>query len=116
MIILNLYEDDKGTSHFRELDVDWSEQLYTLRTTKRIPVKSLFFVESPADYDLDWHTAPRKQYIINLDAAVQITAGDGESREIGIGQVILVEDTNGQGHLSKVIGNKIRHAAFIAVE
>ena len=116
MFILNLYEDKEGISHFRELDVDFSEPLYTLRTTERIPVKGLFFVESPPDYDLDWHKAPRKQYIINLDAAVQITAGDGESREIGIGQVLLVEDTTGQGHLSKVIGNKIRHAAFIAVE
>ncbi len=116
MIIINLYEDDDGISHFREIDVEWSDQLFTLRTTERITVKGLFFVESPADYNLDWHTAPRKQYIINLDAAVQITAGDGESREIGIGQVLLVEDTTGRGHLSKVVGNKIRHAAFIAVE
>jgi len=72
--------------------------------------------ESLADYDLDWHPAPRKQYIINLDAEVQIIAGDGESRVIGIGQIILVEGTAGKGHLSQVIANKVRHAAFIAVE
>jgi hypothetical protein len=116
MMILNLFEDEDGISHFRELDVEWTQPLFTLQTTDRIPVTGLYFVESPADYDLDWHRAPRKQYIINLDAAVQITAGDGESREIGVGQVLLVEDTTGQGHLSQVIGNKIRHAAFIAVE
>jgi arginine repressor len=34
------------------------------------------------DYDLDWHPAPRRQYIINLDAGVQITASDGEARVI----------------------------------
>jgi hypothetical protein len=116
MQIFNLYEDDEGVSHFRDIDVEWTHKLHTIQSSDPISVKRLFFVESPSDYDLDWHPAPRKQYIINLDAAVQITAGDGESREIGIGQVILVEDTNGKGHLSEVIGNKIRHAAFIAVE
>jgi hypothetical protein len=30
--------------------------------------------------------------------------------------VLLVEDTNGKGHISKVVGNKIRHAAFIALD
>ena len=47
---------------------------------------------------------------------MRITAGDGEVREIGIGQVLLVEDTQGQGHVSKVVGSKIRHAAFIALD
>jgi hypothetical protein len=116
MHIINLYEDEDGVSHFRDIEVEWTHKLHTIQSSDRIAVKGLFFVESPADYDLDWHPAPRKQYIINLDAEVQITAGDGESRVIGIGQVILVEDTAGKGHLSQVVGNKIRHAAFIAIE
>jgi len=39
--------------------------------------------------------------LLNLDAGVKITASDGESRVIGIGEVILVEDTAGKGHLSQ---------------
>ena len=116
MKILNLYEDAEGISHFREIEMEWKEQLHTIQTTERIPATGVYFIESPADYDYDWHTAPRRQFIINLDAAVNITAGDGETREIGIGQVLLVEDTEGQGHASKVVGNKIRHAAFIALD
>jgi hypothetical protein len=116
MKILNLYEDSEGISHFRDIDVEFKEQFHMIQTTERIPATGVYFIQSPADYDFDWHTAPRRQYIINLDAAVRITAGDGETREIGIGQVLLVEDTNGKGHISKVVGNKIRHAAFIALD
>jgi hypothetical protein len=57
----------------------------------------------------------RRQYIINLDAGVQITASDGESRIIA-GEVILVEDTTGKGHLSKAVGGALRHCIFVPVE
>ena len=69
-----------------------------------------------ASTDLDWHPAPRRQYIINLDAGVRITAGDGESRVIGAGEVILVEDTTGKGHLSKSVGGQMRHSIFVPAE
>ena len=52
----------------------------------------------------------------NLDAGVKITASDGESRLIGVGEVILVEDTTGKGHLSDHVEGKIRHSIFIPIE
>jgi len=74
------------------------------------------FGETQAEHDIDWHPAPRRQYIINLDAGVKITASDGESRVIGVGEVILVEDTTGKGHLSQHVEGKIRHSIFIPIE
>ena len=47
---------------------------------------------------------------------VRITAGDGESRVIGAGEVILVEDTTGKGHLSKSVGGQMRHSIFVPAE
>jgi hypothetical protein len=47
---------------------------------------------------------------------VRITASDGEAREIGAGEVILVEDVTGKGHLSKSIGGKMRRSIFVPVE
>ena len=47
---------------------------------------------------------------------MQITASDGEARKIGAGEVILVEDTTGKGHLSQHIEGKIRHSIFVPVE
>ena len=45
-----------------------------------------------------------------------LTASDGEARIIAAGEVILVEDTTGKGHLSKAVEGQIRHCIFVPVE
>ncbi len=116
MRIHNLYTDESGESHFRDIEVEWVEETRGGRLSARLPASGIIFRQVPGEYDLDWHPAPRRQYIINLDAGVRITASDGEARIIAAGEVILVEDTTGKGHLSKAIGNEIRHCIFVPIE
>ena len=116
MRIHNLYTDASGQSHFRDIEVEWVEESRAGKLSKRLPATGIIFRETSGDYDLDWHPAPRRQYIINLDGGVQITASDGESRTIGAGEIILVEDTWGKGHLSKAIDGKMRHCLFIPID
>ena len=103
-------------SHFRDIEVEWVEEGKFTKLSKRLPASGIIFRETSGDYDLDWHPAPRRQYIVNLDAAVQITASDGESRIIGAGEVLLVEDTSGKGHLSKSVSGKMRHSIFVPID
>ena len=116
MRIHNLYADANGESHFRDIEVEWVEERRGSKTSKRLQANGIIFREVQPDYDLDWHPAPRRQYIINLDAGVKITASDGEARFIAAGEVILVEDISGKGHLSDHIEGKIRHSLFIPIE
>ena len=116
MRIHNIYTDAKGESHFRDIEVEWVEESPSGKLSKRLPATGIIFRQVPSTYDLDWHPAPRRQYIINLDAPARITASDGESRVIGAGEVILVEDTTGKGHLSKAVDGKIRHCIFVPVD
>ena len=116
MRIHNLYVDDKGISHFRDIEVEWAETTQAGQLSKRLPATGIIFRKVQPTYDLDWHPAPRRQYIINLDAGVEITAGDGEARVIAAGEVILVEDVTGQGHKSKAIEGKIRHCIFVPID
>ena len=116
MRIHNLYTDAKGDSHFRDIEVEWNEEKHFSKMSKRLPATGIIFRETSGDYDLDWHPAPRRQYIINLDGGVQITASDGESRIIKAGEVILVEDTTGKGHLSKSVGGQMRRSIFVPIE
>ena len=116
MRIHNLYTDASGQSHFRNIEVEWAEETRAGKLSKRLPATGIIFRQVPPTYDLDWHPAPRRQYIINLDAGVQITASDGESRVIDAGEVILVEDTTGKGHLSKAVSSAVRHCIFVPVE
>lgn len=116
MRIHNLYADDDGETHWRDIEVEWVETRNFSKLSARLPATGLIFRQTSADYDLDWHPAPRRQYIVNLDGGVKITASDGEVREIGAGEVILVEDTSGKGHLSQSIGGKMRHSLFIPID
>jgi hypothetical protein len=116
MRIHNLYSDASGDSHFRDIEVEWVEETRAGKLSRRLPATGIIFRQVPPTYDLDWHPAPRRQYIINLDAGVQITASDGESRVIGAGEVILVEDTTGQGHLSKAVDGRLRHCVFVPID
>jgi uncharacterized cupin superfamily protein len=116
MRIHHLYEDSNGISHFRDIQVDWVEERHFSQLSARLPATGIIFRKTSGDYDLDWHNAPRRQYIINLDGGVQITASDGESRIIGAGEVLLVEDVSGKGHLSKAVGGKLRHSIFVPVD
>src|SRR6185503_7059725 len=108
MKIHRLYVDQKGESHFQDVEVKYVESSRAGRLSERLPATGIIFREVQPDYDLDWHPAPRRQYIINLDAGVQITASDGE--------VLLVEDTWGKGHLSKAIDGKLRNCIFVPID
>ena len=116
MRIHNLYVDAKGETHFRDIEVEWVEDRPGGKLSKRFPATGIIFRETKGDYDLDWHPAPRRQYIINLDAGVEITASDGEKRVIGPGEVFLVEDTHGKGHLSKSVAGEMRHSIFVPID
>jgi hypothetical protein len=35
---------------------------------------------------------------------------------IGAGEILLVEDTTGKGHLSKAINERVRNCIFVALE
>ena len=68
MRIHNLYTDASGQSHFRDINVEWAEETRAGKLSKRLPATGIIFRQVPPTYDLDWHPAPRRQYIINLDA------------------------------------------------
>ena len=116
MKIIRLYVDEKGESHFQDVDVEFEAPTPLGRVSARQKATGIIFREVPPDYDLDWHPAPRRQYIINLDAGVQLTASDGETRRVKAGEVVLVEDTFGKGHLSKTLDGKIRHCIFVPID
>jgi hypothetical protein len=116
MHVHNLYCDPNGESHWRDIDIEWVNEGPEGKTSARQFANGIIFLQTQAEHDRPWHPAPRRQYIINLDAGVELTASDGESRKIGAGEIVLVEDTSGKGHLSKSINHQMRHSIFVPIE
>jgi hypothetical protein len=50
---------------------------------------------------MDFHTAPRRQFVVNLSGLVEIEVGDGSTRRLGAGDILLADDTTGQGHITR---------------
>jgi quercetin dioxygenase-like cupin family protein len=116
MRIHNVYEDANGESHFRDIEVDWVEETPTGKQSKRLPATGIVFRETTTDFEHSWHRAPRRQYVISLAGGITITASDGETRHIGAGEIVLVEDTTGKGHITKSSGDKPRHTIFVPID
>jgi len=110
MRIHNLYEDEQGESHWRDIEVEWTQTTATGRLASLIPVSGLIFRETRADYDLDWHPAPRRQFILCMAGVVEIELGNGEKRRFGPGDVYLADDLTGEGHIHREIEGPLIHA------
>ena len=62
----------------------------------------------------DYHCAPQRQFVIHLKGAVEIETGDGTTRQFGVGDVLLADDTTGEGHISRGIDTP-REQVFIVL-
>ena len=65
--------------------------------SKLTEVTGVQFRYTPSSYHYSWHNAPNRQFIINLDADVEVEVSGGEKRIIRQGEVFFVEDTTGMG-------------------
>jgi hypothetical protein len=113
--ITRVYADAEGESHFAELDVPLRDAGPIGRLSEMQPATGVIFRENDADYDYDWHCAPRKQYILLLDGEIEIETSDGDMRRFRGGDILLVEDTTGKGHRTRSVDHKPRRSVFVAV-
>jgi hypothetical protein len=86
------------------------------KMSNRLAATGIAFRETTTDCENSWHRAPRRQYVISLAGGISITASDGETRHIGIGEIVLVEDTSGKGHVTRSSGDKPRHTIFVPID
>jgi len=117
MKLTRIYSGDDGESHFEDIEVDMKDMGSDWGHISRLEnATGVMFRETGANYAFDFHTAPRRQYVINLDAAVEIEVGDGSKRVIGPGEILLAEDTTGRGHISRSVDGKPRRMLFVTLD
>ena len=115
MHVTRLYTGEDNESHFEDIDIPLPYEEPIGRLSDPIPVKNLIFRETSESYNYEWHNAPRRQFIIML-GDVEIEVGDGTKRILHAGDILLVEDTTGRGHISRAVNRKSRRSVFITLE
>jgi hypothetical protein len=111
MEITRIYTGSDGRSHFEDLDVPLEAGEYG-RLSALIPAEGVRLRETPAEGVLDFHTAPRRQFVVTLSGEVEIECGDGARRRFGPGGIMLADDTTGQGHVTREVRGP-RRSLFI---
>ena len=103
MKIVRVYSGDDCESHFEDLTPEQFAKLV-------FPIGSgditLGQRESPTFSD--YHTAPRRQYVVNLAGAAEFEVADGTKVQMGPGDVLVAEDITGHGHIARGVGNDMR--------
>jgi quercetin dioxygenase-like cupin family protein len=100
MGIYRMYTGADGQSHLEEQSLEMHPTL-----AKPQAARNIVFAQQPGGTFIDWHPAPRRQYVILLSGEIEIGFGDGTMRRFGPGDARLVEDTTGHGHTTRFIGD-----------
>lgn len=117
MKITRIYTGDDGESHFEDIEVPLRDLGSGIGAISKLQdATGVVFRETAGDYDFDFHNAPRRQYVVNLDASVEIEVGDGSRRVLGPGSILLAEDTTGRGHRSRSVDGKPRRSLFVTLD
>ncbi|HSB56079.1 MAG TPA: hypothetical protein VLD58_17080 [Gemmatimonadales bacterium] len=111
MKVTHIYTGEDNRSHFEDLDIPLERAVYGSES-KLIPSSGVIFRENRVGDALDFHTAPRRQFVITIRGVGEIECGDGSRRRFGAGDIMLADDTTGQGHITREIEGP-RRAIFI---
>ncbi len=73
------------------------------------------FIGAPAGWDSPPHPAPARQWVVMMTGTVEAVTTDGEVRRFEPGAAVLLEDTHGAGHRTRVVGDKPWRAMVVVL-
>lgn len=115
---LRIYSDSDGCSHFERASIkltpnDYAPPATPLNTSPLAPAEATLFLELPAGWYGDWHPSPVRQWLILMTGECEFETGDGERRRRKVGDVVMLDDTSGRGHRTRVVGDTPMRIAAI---
>ena len=105
-MIIRLYTGPDGLTHSEEIEAKFApgggNDVYKLMANSGAELH-----RAPPGRVADWHTAPRRQYVITLSGHAELEVAGGKKISIGPGNIDLVEDTTGKGHITRNVEDRI---------
>lgn len=116
-----LYATPDGESHFDEVGaelaaVDFAPPAPPMDVSALRAASGVRFLSAPPGWAGEPHPSPRRQLFVGVSGAIEATASDGQVRTFGAGDVLLMEDTTGRGHASRVVGPEPMLGVMVSLE
>ena len=111
--------DEAGTSHIEELDLSLATKAFAppappMDVSASQPASTWCMLRVDAGWYGDWHPSPARQWLFCLTGQFEMMASDGSRLLATPGTLVLLEDTSGKGHYTRVVGD--RPATMAAVQ
>jgi hypothetical protein len=106
--ITRLFTGSDGQTHAEEMEANFAPAANGNDTYKLLANSGAELHRAAPGRVADWHTAPRRQYVITLSGHGELELGGGQKIAVGPGSIELVEDTTGKGHITRTVGNEDR--------
>lgn len=121
MRFYRLYSDEMGESHWEDIAVELTEKTFAppaaaIEISEPEPARQVLFLRLKAGWDEPIHPTPVAQKLVCLSGMVRVTASDGETRDIGPGDVWHMEDKAGKGHHTMVTSSEDFEAVIVQYE
>ena len=113
MKVVRIYTGEDGESHFEDVEVPLRDLGAIGSISELEEATGIVFRETDGDYELGFHNAPRRQYVITLAGESEVEFGDGTKVRLYPGHILLAEDLEGQGHISRAVGSEDRISIFL---
>ena len=107
---VRMYNDADGESHFEDLALDLEQRDFAPPAAPAMvgafvdTSGTLFFGAAPGWGGEVPHPSPQRQVFCVMRGAIEVTVSDGERRRFSAGDLIVLDDTQGRGHATRVIG------------
>lgn len=102
MKVVRIYTGKDGRSHFEDLEIPLTQAAYGSES-ELVSAAGVIFRENPVGASIGFHNAPRRQFVITISGVGELECGDGSRRRMGPGDILLADDTTGQGHITREI-------------
>jgi hypothetical protein len=111
--VTRLYTGPDGKTKVEEFEIPLKPQGRGTELAPVVPATGVQFRRTNQDYNLDWHPAPARQFVVTLSGESEVELEGGRKIRLGPGHILLAEDTTGQGHISRAVGGQDRISLFI---
>ena len=114
--IIRLYTGDDGESHFETTTMDMHAHGDVVTMSDLMDCHEVQFAETSSGGGYDWHTAPRRQFVITLSGTLEFENRAGDTQMIKPGDILLAEDTTGGGHKWRLVDDQPWRRCYVHLE
>ena len=98
-----------GQTHAEEIQAD-----FTANGAYKMAVTGAQLHRMSPSANAGWHPGPRRQYVITLSGQGEIEVADGKKIPVGPGNIDLIEDTTGKGHITRNFEDRVTFGSCLS--